>query len=44
MNNIKSLIDVNYSLENLASELKVEGIVEPHEYFKNLKKNFKRAI
>ena len=43
MNNIKSLIDVNYSLENLASELKVEGIVEPHEYFKNLKEKFQES-
>lgn len=43
MNSIKSLIDVNYSLENLASELKVEGIVEPHEYFKNLKEKFQES-
>lgn len=43
MNNIKSLIDVNYSLENLASELKAEGIVEPHEYFKNLKEKFQES-
>lgn len=28
MNNIKDLINVNYSLENIASELKAEGVVE----------------
>lgn len=43
MNNIKSLIDVNYSIESIASELKAEGVVEPHEYFKNLKDKFQES-
>lgn len=43
MNNIKSLIDVNLSINKLASELKSEGIIEPHEYFKNLKDKFQES-